>query len=142
MPPFLSFLVQVIRAHDSYGAWEGKSDDALLAPFVVDKEKRKTIPMIGDPDPKTIARFKYFHAALALAVEKRTGIMAAPLFDLSGEGFGRVVLIASRLVVISRHVRDIHRFGFLSLEALEEEAGKLVDQAETLIQRFPEVARL
>ena len=142
MSLFRPFLVQVIRAHDSFGAWEGKSEDVLIEPFVVDKARRKTIPVIGDPDPNTLARFKQFHSALALAIEKRTGIMASPIFELSHEGFGRVVLTASRLVVISRHVRDIHRFGFLSLEALEEDAGKLIDQAAELIGRFPEVATL
>jgi probable nitrogen fixation protein len=139
---FLPFLIQQIRAHDTYGVWEGKPNEALIEPFIVDKAKRKTIPVIGDPDARTMARVRQFHGALALAIERRTGVMATPMFELSHEGFGRVILTASRLVVINRYLRDIHRFGFLSVEALEQEAGKLIEEAVGLIERFPELARL
>ena len=44
-------LVSLIRAEDTYGAWEGKSDDILLRPFILTKEERRLIPIIGDPDP-------------------------------------------------------------------------------------------
>ena len=32
---FLKTLVSLIRAEDTYGAWEGKSDDILLRPFIL-----------------------------------------------------------------------------------------------------------
>jgi probable nitrogen fixation protein len=140
--PFHPLLVQQVRAHDTYGVWEGKDNDALLEPFIVDKAKRKTIPLVGDPDARTLARVRQFYAAVCLAVEQRTGIMAAPIFELSHEGFGRVVLTASRLIVLNRYLRDVHRFGFLSLDALEQEANRMIDEAVELIARFPEVARL
>ena len=140
--PFRPFLLQQIRAHDTFGIWSSRGDDELIAPYIVDKEKRKTIPVVGDPDAKTIFRVKVFYAALSLAIEKRSGVMASALYDLSSEGFGRIVLTAGRLVVVNRHVRDLHRFGFLDAGALEAEAAKLIDQAVALIERFPEVANL
>jgi hypothetical protein len=41
---FLKTLVSLIRAEDTYGAWEGKSDDVLLRPFILTKEERRLIP--------------------------------------------------------------------------------------------------
>ena len=36
--------------------WETKSDLDLLAPYILDKEARRALPIIGDPDPDTIWR--------------------------------------------------------------------------------------
>jgi len=43
-------------------------------------------------------------------------------------------------VVLNKTLRDVHRFGFDSLEKLEEEAMKKIDEAVALIEKFPEVA--
>ena len=43
--PFLKTLIGLIRAEDSYGAWDKKTDVQLLAPFVVTKEERRAIPI-------------------------------------------------------------------------------------------------
>ena len=51
---FLAELVKLWRAQDSYGTWDNKSDAQLLEPYVVDKEQRKEIPIIGDPDPEML----------------------------------------------------------------------------------------
>ena len=53
-----------------------------------------------------------------------------------------MLLTAGRLVVISRTLRDVHRFGFDDLAALAAAGGKLVDEAAAMIDRFPEVADL
>lgn len=109
---FLKTLVSLIRAEDTYGAWEGKSDDVLLRPFVLTKEERRLILIIGDPDPDTITRVEQFYKAIGLTIEKRTRLMATPIMKMSNEGFGRMVLLTGRLVVLSKHIRDVHRFGF------------------------------
>ena len=51
---FAAQLVQQIRAQDTHGSWDRKSDMELLAPFIVDKEARRALPIIGDPDPDTL----------------------------------------------------------------------------------------
>ncbi len=139
---FRKTLVLLFRAEDSYGAWEGKSDDAILAPFILDKEARAALPIIGDPDPDILWRLELFYKAVGITVEKRTGIMASPIMKMSHEGFGRMVLTAGRLVVVSKHLRDVHRFGFPSLEKLSADGAKLVREAVALIEKFPEVAEL
>jgi probable nitrogen fixation protein len=59
-----------------------------------------------------------------------------------GDGFGRVVVVAGRLAVVSHQLRDLQAFGFASLEALAEAGERLVAGGVELIESFPEVARL
>ena len=139
--PFVQTLIRVIRAHDTHGAWDNKNDQMLLRAFIITKEQRKHIPIVGDPDPDILSRLECFYGAIALEVEKKTGVMAAPLMRMSHEGFGRMVVTAGRLLVINKHLRDVHRFGFLTLAKLAEEGGKMVDDAAAWIAKYPEVAR-
>ena len=138
-----AFLVELInqwRAQDSYGAWEGKSDEELLEAYVIDKEKRKEIPIIGDPDPETLWRLELFYNAVGLAIERQTKVMVTPMMKMSHEGFGRMVLLAGRLVAVNKQLRDVHRFGFLSLEKLAEEGDKFVNSGVEMVKNFPDVA--
>lgn len=139
---FVAELLRQIRAQDAFGAWARMTEEELLEPYVVDKEKRKAIPIIGDPDPDIIERIEFFYRAVGLAVEKRTGLVASPILKINHEGFGRVVLIAGNLVVLSKHLRDVHRFGFETIEKLEAEGTKFADKAVEMIERFPEVANM
>ena len=139
---FLKVLVMLFRAEDSYGAWEGKSDAQLLAPFILDKEARAAIPIMGDPDPDTLWRLELFYKAVGITVEKKTGHIASPIMKMSHEGFGRMVLTTGRLVVVSKHLRDVHRFGFPSVEKLAADGARIVEEAVALIRKFPEVADL
>lgn len=139
--PFLKELVKQWRAQDTHGAWEGKSDLDLLEPYILDKEARKALPIMGDPDPETIWRLELFYNAVGLAVERETGVMTSPLMKFHHEGFGRLVLTSGRLIVLNRHLRDVHRFGFPSLAALSEEGSKFVAQSVEMISRFPDVAK-
>lgn len=137
---FVSELVKQWRAQDTYDTWEGKSDADLLEPYVIDKEMRKEIPIIADPDPETLWRLELFYNAVGLAIERQTGVMVSPMMKMHHEGFGKMVLLAGRLVVINKQLRDVHRFGFLSFEKLAEEGDKLVDAGVAMIRQFPEVA--
>ena len=137
---FLNELVKLWRAQDAYGTWEGKSDAQLLEPYVVDKEKRKGIPISGDPDPEMLWRLELFYGAVGLAIERQTGNMVTPMMKMHHEGFGRIVLIAGRLIVVNKQLRDVHRFGFLTMEKLAEEGEKLVNAGVEMIRKFPEVA--
>jgi probable nitrogen fixation protein len=137
---FAAQLVQQIRAQDTHGSWDRKSDMDLLDPFIVDKEARRAMPIIGDPDPDTLWRLELFYGALCLAIEREAGIMVSPMMKMSHEGFGRMVLIAGRLVVVNKSLRDVHRFGFDSIEKLNAEAEKFLASAKEIIASFPEVA--
>ncbi|PWE77070.1 hypothetical protein XF30_09980 [Bradyrhizobium sp. SUTN9-2] len=138
--PFLIDLVKIWRAQDTNGAWEGRSDRDLLEPYILNMEKRRALPIIGDPDPKTLWRLELFFNAVALSVERETGVMIQPILKLHHEGFGRIVLIAGRLVAVNKQLRDVHRFGFDSFVKLAQEGDKYVRDGIDLIRKFPDVA--
>jgi probable nitrogen fixation protein len=139
--PFVQQLVRQMRAQDTHGNWEGKSDLALLKPFIHTPEERRAIPIIGDPDPETLWHLEIFYNAVAVAIERETGQMVSPMMKMSHEGFGRLVLIAGRLVVVNKQLRDVHRFGFGSLAKLAEAGGRYLDEAVTMIRAYPAVAQ-
>jgi len=138
--PFLNELVKQVRAQDTYGAWEGKSDAEVLKDYIVTKEQRRQIPIIGDPDPDILWRIELYYNAVGLAVERRTGQIASPMMKIGHEGFGRVLLTAGRLVVVNRHLRDVHRFGFETYAKLAEAGDKQVEDAVAWIEKHPDVA--
>lgn len=140
--PFIKLLVMQMRANDTRGFWDNRSDVSLLSDFVLTREQRRQLPIIADPDPKVLWRLQMFYNTVGLAIEREAGIIASPLVKLSHEGYGRVVLLAGRLVALSRQLRDVHRFGFDSLGDLAAEGDKLVGEAVGTINRYPEVARL
>ncbi|MGO9769568.1 MAG: NifX-associated nitrogen fixation protein [Roseiarcus sp.] len=140
--PFVKTLVRVLRAEDSYGVWESKPDAEILADFIVTKEQRRQIPIIGDPDPDTLTRVEKFYVAVGLDIERVSGRIASPMMKMSHEGFGRVVLTVGRLVAVVKSLRDVHRFGFESHEKLAEAGEALVAEAKTWIDAFPAVADL
>lgn len=138
--PFVKELIKQWRAQDAHGTWDNKSDLDLLAPYILDKEARRQIPIIGDPDPETLWRLELFYNAVGLAIERATGAMVSPMMKMSHEGFGRLVLMAGRLIVVNKQLRDVHRFGFPSLEKLAEEGAKHVLAGIEMIRKYPEVA--
>lgn len=140
--PFTRTLTRLVRAADSHGVWERKPDAEVLGDFIVSREARRAMPIIDDPDPDIIDRVEAFYGAVGLAIEQATGRIASPLLKINHEGFGRILLTAGRLVVISRTLRDVHRFGFEDFETLAVAGQKLVDEAAAMIARFPDVADL
>jgi probable nitrogen fixation protein len=138
--PFVVELIKQIRAQDTHGTWEGKTDLKLLEPYILSAEQRRALPMMGDPDPDTLWRLDLFHNAIGLAIERATKCMVSPMTKMSHEGFGRTVLSTGRLIVVNRHLRDVHRFGFPSLAKLAETGSKYVAEGIAMINQYPEVA--
>jgi probable nitrogen fixation protein len=138
--PYLIQLAKQFRAQDTHGQWDGKSDAKLLEPFILTAEARRALPLMGDPDPETLWRVEQFFSAVGLCIERATKVMVSPMMKMSHEGFGRQVLIAGRLVVVNKQLRDVHRFGFPSYAKLAEAGTKHVDDGVAMIEKFREVA--
>jgi probable nitrogen fixation protein len=136
---FLRELVKQWRAQDAHGHWEKKSDADLLAPYIVTREQKRGLPLMANPDPATIWRLELYFNAVGLAIERLTSAMVAPMMKFHHEGFGRVVLLAGRLVIVDRHLRDVHRFGFETMEKLAAEGAKLVESGAEWVRRHPDV---
>ena len=137
---FIKEMARQMRALDTYGTNAGKTVPEVLDEFVMTKEKKAGIPIIGDPDDQTISRVKAFYNAIAVLIEKECGMMAVPLVHLSHEGFGRVLITVGKLVARDRTLRDVHRFGFESLSKMKTEADKVLSVALEIIGKYPEVA--
>jgi probable nitrogen fixation protein len=138
---FLAELVGQFRAQDASGAWNGKTDFELLEPLIVPRDARRAQPEDEDPDPDVFWRIELFYSAVGVAIARRTGVVCFPMLKMHHEGFGRVVLVAGRLVVVDSYLRGVQRFGFESVDKLAEAGERLVAEAVELVERFPEVAR-
>lgn len=134
-------LVKQMRALDTYDTYEGWSAAKILDPFIMTKERKAGIPVIGDPDEVTIARVKAFYNAIASLIEKECGLMAVPMVVLSHEGFGRVIISVGKLIVLDRTLRDVHRFGFKSYSKMKDEADKFLSIALQIVSEHGDVAR-
>ena len=137
---FIKEMVKQMRALDSYGTYDGWTVERILAPYIVTKEQRRQIPVIGDPDEETISRVKAFYNGIAVLIEKECGLMAVPMVNLTHEGFGRALITVGKLVVMDRTVRDIHRYGYDSYSKMKDEADKYLSVALEIIGKYPEVA--
>lgn len=140
--PIVKQMVVQLRAMDSYGTYDTWSDARVLDPLVLTRERRKAIPVVGDPDETTVARVKAFYNALAQLIERDCGLLAVPVINLTHEGFGRALILVGKLVALDKTLRDVHRFGFDSLEALVGEAEKQLARAAGLIAGHRAVAEL
>lgn len=140
--PIIRQMVVQLRAMDSYGTYDTWSDARVLDPLVLTKERRRAIPVVGDPDETTISRIKAYYNALAQMVERETGLLAVPVINITHEGFGRALILVGKLVALDKTLRDVHRFGFDSLESLASEAQKVVGKATALIAEHRAVAEL
>lgn len=138
---FVKELIKQWRAQDAHGAWEGKSDAKLLEPYIVTKEQRRQMPIIDDPDPEVLWRVELYYNAIGLAIERQTGVMVTPMMKMSHEGFGRLVLLAGRLVAVNKQLRDVHRFGFETMEKLAEEGEKQVAAGIAMVNQFIDAAK-
>jgi len=140
--PFLKVLIKQIRGQDSYGVYRNWSDELILKPFVVTKQKKREISVEGEVDPITQARIMAFFRAVAANMEQETGLISQVVVDLSHEGFGWALVFSGRLLLAVKTLRDAHRFGFDSLEKLAEEGENFVQKGINLAKCFPEVGKL
>jgi probable nitrogen fixation protein len=138
--PFLEEMVRQVRSLDTFGTRDAWPAERLLGAFVVTREERRRIPVIGDPDASLVARLTAFYNAIAASIEKKCGLLAVPLLNLTHEGFGRALITVGKLVVMDKTLRDVHRFGFESLADMNAEAEKILSAALANIDRHPTAA--
>jgi len=139
---FVKEMARQMRALDTYGTYTGWTVEKILDPYILTKERKANIPLIGDPDDETISRVKAFYNAIAVLIEKECRLLAVPLVHLTHEGFGRAIITVGKLVAVEKTLRDVHRFGFPSLSKMKDDADKLLGIALERIGQYPVVAGL
>lgn len=133
-------MLRQLRALDTYDSYEGWPEEKIIDPLVMTKERKRETPIVGDPDETTLARVKAYYNAIASLIENKTGMMAVPVINITHEGFGRAFVLVGKLIVVDKILRDVHRFGFASLEEMASKTEQVVDKAIALIEKFREVA--
>ena len=74
--PVMTEMVRQMRGVDTWGLYDAAAANEILDPFVMTKERKREIPVVGDPDEFTLARIKAYYNALSALIEQRTGLMA------------------------------------------------------------------
>ncbi len=129
-------LIKQLRAIDTYDTYDGWSNAKIIDPIVLTKERKREIPVVGDPDGITVARIKAYYNSLATLIEQKSGLMAVPVVNLTHEGFGRALVMVGKLIVVDKVLRDVHRWGFPSLETMCEQSDKTIGNALNLIEKY------
>ena len=135
---FMKELQRQVKALDAYGQFDGWSIDRLFEPFF----RKYALDRSCTLDRAALSRISTFYQALAVLIEGECGQMVSPVININDEGFGRVLLIVGRLVVLDKTVRDAGRFSFAGPQAMQAEAEKLMAVAVGLIGKYPEPAKL
>ncbi|MBK1649534.1 NifX-associated nitrogen fixation protein [Rhabdochromatium marinum] len=135
-------LVRQMRAFDTHGRLENKTNAELLDPFILTPERRREIPVVANPDTAILDRLNAFYNTIAAMIESECSLMASPVINLSAEGFGRALILVGKLVVMDRTLRDVHRFGFDSLSKMKDEADKILSVALERVGNHSDVAGL
>jgi len=145
--PFLRDLAALVRAGDPYGRLDDVPAEQLLRTFLLAPTTAGAV--LAEPadgagactvDVLTVERLRCFYQAVAAGVERAGQVMTAVVVDVNGEGFGRVLVVAGRLVVLAESLRDAGRFGFADLPALVAAGERLVSGAVAVLDRYPGVA--
>jgi probable nitrogen fixation protein len=127
---FIDTLISQVRALDQFGTWSNKEDEEILKEkYVKSKEDLKNIPVIADIDEMQVQDIRLIFQAIALAFEKKTGIMCSVVMEMSHEGFGRAVVIADKIVITNKFFKDAHRYSFRTYEDLVKEGEKMLENA-------------
>jgi probable nitrogen fixation protein len=133
-------MVRQMRAVDAYGTYDNWPAAKILDPFILTKEQKREIPLVGDPDEIVMSRVKAFYNAIAALIEKECRLMAVPTINLTHEGFGRSLITVGKLVVMDKTLRDVHRFSFPTLSKMKDEADKILSVALEIVGEYPKVA--
>lgn len=134
---FIETLIGQARALDQFGTWANKADEEILTEkYVKTKEELKDIPVIADIDEMQIQDIRLIYQAIALAFEKKTGVMCSVVMEMSHEGFGRAVVIADKIVIVNKFFKDAHRYSFRTYDKLVEEGDKMLANAIKIYEEY------
>ncbi|NEQ73677.1 MULTISPECIES: NifX-associated nitrogen fixation protein [unclassified Okeania] len=140
--PFIKELIRAVQAQDSYGVYKSWSPELIIKPYIVSKQEKRQISTEEEVNPMTLARIKLFYNAIATCIELETNQIMQVVISINHEGFGWALVFCGRLLVVSRTLRDAQRFGFTSLEKLEDEGEKMAQAGIELVKKYKEVCKL
>lgn len=127
---FYNSLVKQLRAIDQWNSWDKMSDEEIVRlKYIKTKEQMAEIPLMGEPDQRTLMNIRIMLQAIALSVEQLTGTMTNAVLDINHEGFGRGFVLARNVILLEKVYREAHRFHFSDVEKLVSEGDKMLKTA-------------
>ncbi len=127
---FYTSLVKQLRAIDQWNSWDKMSDEEIVTlKYIKTKEQMAEVPLMGEPDQRTLMNIRLMLQSLALAVEHKTGVMTNAVLDLNHEGFGRGFVLARNVILLEKVYREAHRFHFTDVTKLVAEGEKMLQSA-------------
>lgn len=126
---FVQALVEKVRAVDTYGVWKKLSDERVLAPYIKSNDDKKAISTAGAVKGETIGYLRIFYETIAFVVERQTGHICNIAVDINHEGFGKALVYAEDAILVNDPLRDVHKFGFPTLEKLAARGDRLLEKA-------------
>lgn len=141
----LKEIVNQVRAYDTYGTWEKKSDhDILNHLFLTKPEKQPSLSLMGhcEVDPKALLKLHAYFKAIGALIEKSSGLLTSVVINLDEEGNGIVLIYSGRLILVNKSIRDANKFRFKSLDEMALQAQRFIDKALELVEKYREVANI
>lgn len=134
---FINSLIGQVRALDQFGTWTNKGDtELLIEKYVRTKEQLREIPIIADIDEMQIKDIRLIFQAVAIAFERKNNIMCNVILEMSHEGFGRGAVMADKIVIWDKYLKDAHRYSFRTYEDLVKEGGKILANAFEIYEQY------
>lgn len=140
---FLKEIVNQVRAYDTYGTWEKKSNEDLLKEFLKGGSK-KPLSLVGhcEIDPKAMLKIYAYFKALGAIIEKLSGFITSVVINMDDEGNGTVLIYTGRFILVNKTIRNANMFGFNSIDDMRSQGEKLIHKALHFLESYAEVARL
>lgn len=148
-PAFTDCLLQMIDSLGSWGPLRGLTPQQKAGRrFLLRPDARigfaddLAVNCFGLPDVATWhAHLGLFFRAVALTIERRRRIPVCSLIDVNGEGFGRGIVYAGRLVLVVKSLRG-GQPSFSTLEQAAATGEAWVKNGLEWLDRYPEMAKL
>lgn len=123
---FVKEMVCQMCVLDIYGIYSGWMVEKIFDFYVLIKECKVIILMIGDLDDEMIFCVKVYYNVIVVFIEKECKLFVVLFVYLMYEGFGCVIIIVGKLVVVEKILCDVYCFGFFSLLKMKDDVDKLL----------------
>lgn len=133
---FTKALVAQLRAIDTYNHWGRMSDEELIDKKYIKKKGSGATANCHIKDEQALFNIKMFFQTIATEFERETGELSNVMMEFSDEGFGRVVVIAGKIVIVDKSIRDANSYGFKTVEKLEIEGAKMYQKALDIYNKY------
>lgn len=120
-------IAEKIRGNDSFNVYKRISDEDLIMK-VLTRKKRSLNDLYENISDDNVFAVKIFYESIAVMAERMLGVQVNCCFDISMEGFGKVLLYHEYYILFIKHLRNLHQFGFNSMESINRQGMEILEK--------------